>query len=103
MHIKEKKSSFHLFLVSINFSIIKLTKNKFLEFFKKKNILFQYHYIPIYKFKLYKDKVNLKFYEGAETFYKNTVSLPIFYNLTNAKQILIIKKFSSFFKKKLTS
>jgi dTDP-4-amino-4,6-dideoxygalactose transaminase len=96
---KEKKSSFHLFLVSIKFSTAKLTKNKLLEFFKNRNILFQYHYIPIYKFKLYKNKVNLKFYEGAETYYKNTISLPIFYNLTNVKQKLIIKKFISYFNK----
>ena len=95
---KEKKSSYHLFLVSIKFSEEKLTKDKLLRFFKSNNILFQYHYIPIYKFKLFDNKVNLKFYKGAETYYKNTISIPIFYNLTPVKQKLIIQKFISFFK-----
>jgi dTDP-4-amino-4,6-dideoxygalactose transaminase len=95
---KEKRSSYHLFLISIKFNIKKLTKDKLLKFLKKNNIFFQYHYIPIYKFKLFNKKINLKFYKGAETYYKNTVSLPIFYNLKPAKQRLIIKKFISFFK-----
>jgi dTDP-4-amino-4,6-dideoxygalactose transaminase len=95
---KEKRSSYHLFLISIKFNIKKLTKDKLLKFLKKNNIFFQYHYIPIYKFKLFNKKINLKFYKGAETYYKNTVSLPIFYNLKPVKQRLIIKKFISFFK-----
>jgi dTDP-4-amino-4,6-dideoxygalactose transaminase len=95
---KEKKPSYHLFLLSIKFSETKLTKDKLLRFFKSNNILFQYHYIPIYKFKLFENKVNLKFYKGAETYYKNTISIPIFYNLTPVKQKLIIQKFISFFK-----
>ena len=95
---KEKRSSYHLFLVSINFAAIKLTKDKLLQFFKSNNILFQFHYIPIYKFKLFDSRINLKFYEGAEAYYKNTISIPIFYNLTPVKQKLIIKKFISFFK-----
>jgi dTDP-4-amino-4,6-dideoxygalactose transaminase len=97
---KEKRSSYHLFLVSINFALIKLTKDKLLQFFKSNNILFQFHYIPIYKFKLFDSRINLKFYEGAETYYKNTISMPIFYNLTPVKQKLIIKKFITFFKQR---
>jgi dTDP-4-amino-4,6-dideoxygalactose transaminase len=95
---KEKRSSYHLFLASVKFDIKKLTKDKLLQYLKKKNIFFQYHYIPIYKFKLFDKKINLKHYKGTETYYKNTVSLPIFYNLTPAKQKLIIKRFISFFK-----
>ena len=87
-----------MFLISINFNVKKLTKDKLLKFLKKNNIFFQYHYIPIYKFKLFNSKINLKFYKGAETYYKNAVSLPIFYNLTPVKQKLIIQKFISFFK-----
>lgn len=97
---KEKRSSYHLFLVSINFAEIKLKKDKLLQFFKNNNILFQFHYIPIYKFKLFDNKINLKFYAGAEAYYKNIISIPIFYNLTPAKQKLIIKKFITFFKQR---
>jgi dTDP-4-amino-4,6-dideoxygalactose transaminase len=77
----KNKSSYHLFLVSINFNQIKSNKDKILKFLKKNNILGQYHYIPIYKFNLFKKKLNLNFFKGAEYYYRNTLSLPIFYNL----------------------
>jgi dTDP-4-amino-4,6-dideoxygalactose transaminase len=73
------KPSYHLFLISINFKKIRSTKDKLLKFLKKNNIFCQYHYIPIYKFKLFNQKINLNFYKGAEFYHKNTISLPIFY------------------------
>ena len=91
-------SSYHLFLMSINFEEIGSTKDKLLEFFKKKNILSQYHYIPIYKFKLFKNKIDLSFYKGAEYYYKNTISLPIFYNLKKNMQKKIVSKIQLFLK-----
>ena len=74
------------------------TKNKLLELLKKSNIFCQYHYIPIYKFKLFDKKINLNFYKGSENYYKNTLSLPIFYNLSvnSAKQV--VKKMLSILK-----
>ena len=88
----KSKPSYHLFLISINFDKIKSSKDKFLNFLKKNNIFCQYHYIPIYKFRLFDQKPNLNFYRGAEFFYKNAVSLPIFYNLTIKLQKIIINK-----------
>jgi dTDP-4-amino-4,6-dideoxygalactose transaminase len=93
------KPSFHLFLISINFKKIKSTKNKLLKFLRKNNIFCQYHYIPIYKFKLFNKKINLKYYKGTEFYYKNTVSLPIFYNLNISLQKKIIKRIKFFLNK----
>ena len=92
------RSSYHLFLISVNFKKIIFTKNKLLELLKKRNIFCQYHYIPIYKFKLFDKKINLNFYKGSENYYKNTLSLPIFYNLSvnSAKQV--VKKMLSILK-----
>jgi dTDP-4-amino-4,6-dideoxygalactose transaminase len=95
-HYNKNKPSYHLFLISINFAKMKLNKDKFLKFLKKNNIFSQYHYIPIYKFKLFNEKLNLKFYKGSEFYYKNTTSLPIFYNLTFALQKIIINKIKIF-------
>ena len=96
---KISKPSYHLFLISINFKKIRSTKDKLLKFLKKNKILCQYHYIPIYKFKLFNQKINLKSYKGAEFYYKNTISLPIFYNLNISFQKKIIKKIKFFFNK----
>ena len=90
------KPSYHLFLVSINFKKLRSTKDKLLKFLKKNNIFCQYHYIPIYKFKLFKKKINLFFYKGAEYYYKNSVSLPIFFNLKENTQKKIINKIKLF-------
>ena len=93
---KKNKPSYHLFLISINFLKIKSKKDKFLKFLKRNNIFCQFHYIPIYKFKLFDKKVNLRFYRGAEIYYKNTISLPIFYNLRLILQKKIINKIKTF-------
>ena len=90
------KPSYHLFLISINFKEIGSTKDKLLKFLKKNNIFCQYHYIPIYKFKLFKKKINLSFYQGTEYYYKNSFSLPIFYNLKGNMQKKIISKIRLF-------
>jgi dTDP-4-amino-4,6-dideoxygalactose transaminase len=91
--------SYHLFLISIDFKKIRSTKDKLLQFLKKNNIFCQYHYIPIYKFKLFNQKINLNNYKGAEFYYKNTISLPIFYDLNINFQKKIINKIKTFLNK----
>ncbi len=93
---KSSKSSYHLFLISINFKKIRSTKDKFLKFLRKNNIFCQYHYIPIYKFKLFNQKINLNSYKGAEFYYKSALSLPIFYGLNISLQKKIINKIQFF-------
>jgi dTDP-4-amino-4,6-dideoxygalactose transaminase len=58
---KISKPSYHLFLISLNFRKIRSTKDKLLKFLKKNRIFCQYHYIPIYKFKIFNQKINLIF------------------------------------------
>ena len=96
----KNKHSYHLFLISINFKNIKCTKDKLLIFLKRNNIFCQYHYIPIYKFAFIDQKINLKFYKGAEIYYKNSLSLPIFYNLNLVLQKKILSKIKFFLSKK---
>jgi dTDP-4-amino-4,6-dideoxygalactose transaminase len=96
---KISKPSYHLFLISMNFAEIRSTKDKFLKFLRKNNILCQYHYIPIYKFEVFNKKINLNFYRGAEFYYKNTISLPIFYSLNISFQRTVINKIKLFLNK----
>jgi dTDP-4-amino-4,6-dideoxygalactose transaminase len=96
---KISKPSYHLTLISIDFKKIRSTKDKLLKFLKINNIFCQYHYIPIYKFKLFNNKLNLNHYKGAEFYYKNTISLPIFYNLNISSQKKIINKIKFYLNK----
>jgi dTDP-4-amino-4,6-dideoxygalactose transaminase len=97
-YYNKNKPAYHLFLVSINFNIIKSSKEKLLKYLIKENIFSQYHYIPIYRLKLFAKKINLSFYNGAEYYYRNTLSLPIFYNISQKSFKKILNKISFFFK-----
>jgi dTDP-4-amino-4,6-dideoxygalactose transaminase len=99
---KKNKPSYHLFLISINFKKIRSTKDKFLKFLKKNNILCQYHYIPIYKFKLFSKKINLNNYKGSEFYYRNSLTLPIFYNLGFNYQNRILSQIKIFLNRRHT-
>ena len=63
----------------------------------KNKILVQQHYIPIYKFKVYKQNKNS--FVGSEKFFKNSISLPIYVDLNQTNQNIVIKKIKSFLKK----
>ena len=93
-------SSFHLFIISINFKK-KITKDIFFRFLKKKKINCQFHYIPIYKFNFYNKLVKLKHYKGAEYYFRNSISLPIFYNLNSNMLSKILDQVRLFLKLKL--
>ncbi len=90
----KNKSSYHLFLASMNFK--EDIKNKLLKFYKKNNIILQYHYIPIYKFSFFKKKLKLP---NCEYYYKNTLSFPIYYNLSNQSLKKIINLLKIFLRK----
>jgi dTDP-4-amino-4,6-dideoxygalactose transaminase len=94
---KNNISSYHLCLLSINFKKNIFTKNNFLKFLKKNKIISQYHYIPIYNFKVFKEKKY--YYKDVSKYYKTTVSLPIYFKLKVSDQKYIIKKIKFFLKK----
>ena len=90
------KPSFHLFLVNIMFSKLKKSKDHFMKYLIKHKILAQQHYIPIYKFKIYKESA--KHFPGSKKYFKNSLSIPIFVNLSLKKQDQIIKTIKRYFK-----
>ena len=96
---KENYSSNHLFILNINFKKIKKTKDNFFNFMLKHKIYCQYHYIPIYNFEnfryLKKNMVNTKSY------FANSVSLPIYFELSIIGNKKNYKNFYSNFLKKM--
>ena len=88
------KSSFHLCLINISFNKINKSKYKFMKYLNSFKIFSQQHYIPIYKFSIYKKKKTS--FPGSESFFANTISIPIFVDLDKINQkrvISVIKKF----------
>jgi dTDP-4-amino-4,6-dideoxygalactose transaminase len=91
---KSNSPSFHLFLISIDFKKIRKSKNSFMKYMLDNNIVCQFHYIPIYKFRTYVSKKLI--YKDTEYYFRNTVSLPIYYGLKMNQQNYIIKKIEEF-------
>lgn len=81
---KNNKHAYHIYPILINFKkTIKGDKLSLFKVFKKNKINLQVHYIPIYRQPYYKQKFNYNFkdFPNAEFFYKQEVSLPIFYKM----------------------
>ena len=53
---KNIDSAFHLFFINLNFKSLKKNKDHFMKYLVRNKILSQQHYIPIYKFDVYKEK-----------------------------------------------
>ncbi len=91
--------SYHLFRIQFkNFNSQKL--NKLINFMKKKKILLQKHYIPIYNFTFYKKifKLDKRKFLGAEFYYSKTISLPIHMNCTSSDIKYVIEQLKKFLK-----
>ena len=95
----KNKPSYHLVLININFRKLRSNKDLFLKHLYSKNIICQFHYIPIYKFALYKNKKNKL--KSAEKYYNSTLSIPIFHNFDRKKQNMVIKNIKNFINNKI--
>ena len=94
------KSAYHLYALKIDFKKIGINKNSFFKKMLKKGVKLQVHYTPIYRHSYYKKKFNINFkqFSNTEEFYKNVVSIPVYFNLKNSTQNKIINLIKSFLK-----
>lgn len=93
---KDVKSCNHLMLVSINFDKLSSNKNNFFKFMNKNDIYPQQHYIPL--FKVCRLKYDKKKFKNSLKFYKNCVSLPIFYSIKNIQIDKVVNTIEKFIK-----
>lgn len=84
----EVYSAFHLYVLLIDFNLIKKTRKQVMEELAKKGIGSQVHYIPIYSQPFYKKRFHYLFknYPKAEEYYKKCISIPL-YPLLSQKDI----------------
>lgn len=95
-YLNKYKSSNHLYIINLKLRNLKM-KNDLLKFMLKHKVILQFHYIPIYKFKVFKDEYLSK---NTETYYKSSISLPIYHGLKNKEQNKVIQLLKMFFKNK---
>tara|TARA_B110000003_G_scaffold225016_1_gene225661 strand:- start:4829 stop:5986 length:1158 start_codon:yes stop_codon:yes gene_type:complete len=82
--------SYHLYPLKIKFDKLKISKDSLLKKLRLKKINLQVHYIPIHHHKLYKIKKNF-YLPNADNFFKQVVSLPIYFSLKNNQINYVIK------------
>ena len=94
---EDVQSAYHLFIIHIDFLKIKKKKKDLIKFFLRKKIRLQQHYIPINKFSFYKSKIREKF-ANSDIYFKNSISLPIYYSCQKKVIEKIIKNLRDFIK-----
>lgn len=86
------KSSYHLYVVQVDFTKLNIKKEKLFIKMKEKNIGIQLHYIPINKQPFYKE---LGYGEELtpimDQYYQECFSLPMYYSLTSDEQKYVIE------------
>lgn len=88
----DKDSSYHLYVIRVDFSKLNITKIELFNKIKEKNIGLQLHYIPINKQPFYKNlgygKENTPI---MDRYYEECFSLPMYPTLTIEEQEYVIK------------
>lgn len=89
---EDTKSSWHLYVVRVDFSKISKTKNQIFAEMKEKGICLNLHYIRVHTQPYYE---NLGFKGGdfpnSEKYYEEAFTLPLYYSLTDEQQDHIVK------------
>lgn len=90
------RSAYHLYVIRVD----KKIRRELFEYLRACNIGVNVHYIPVYTFPYYREHgyMNVKC-ANAEELYSSIISLPIFYDLTDAEQDYVIDKIISFLNK----
>ena len=91
-------SSFHLYVVLVRKNKKKITRNKLYLLLKKRDILTNIHYIPIYRHPFYK-KMNfkLKNFANNEKYFKSAISIPVYPGMKRKHINKVIKSLQEIF------
>ncbi len=88
----EQKSSYHLYVVKVDFSALPISKEELFLKMRDKNIGLQLHYIPINKQPYYKNLgYGNEFTPVMKNYYDECFSLPMYPLLTEEEQDYVIK------------
>ncbi|MFK5936798.1 MAG: UDP-4-amino-4,6-dideoxy-N-acetyl-beta-L-altrosamine transaminase [Sulfurimonas sp.] len=92
LYLFDGKSSYHLYVVQVDFTQVNISKIELFNKLKEKNIGIQLHYMPINKQPYYK---NLSYGEentpNMDKYYKECFSLPMYPLLSDEEQEYVIK------------
>lgn len=89
---KMTNSSWHIYVVRLDFDKIKITKQALFAKMRERGIALNLHYIPVHTQPYYQE---MGFKKGdfpvSETYYQEAVTLPLYYDLTEEQQEAVAK------------
>ena len=84
-------SSHHIYVVSIDFENIGLSRHQFMQKLAEQGVGSQVHYIPVVSQPYYQDiGYGIEQYPSTNQYYQNTLSIPLYYGLSDADQKLVV-------------
>ena len=84
-------SSHHIYVVSIDFENIGLSRHQFMQKLAEQGVGSQVHYIPVVSQPYYQDiGYRIEQYPLTNQYYQNTLSIPLYYGLSDADQKLVV-------------
>ena len=86
------RSALHLFVLRINFERLRINKSQLMTSLRSKNIITQVHYLPVPMHPFYRKNLPLdsSIYKHSEKYYRDCLSIPIYYSLTDDEQEYVI-------------
>lgn len=85
------RSAYHLYVLRINFDRINLSREQLMLELRSRNIGSQVHYIPVPMQPFYQRLgFNPEDYPHAQAYYREALSIPLFYDLSNEQQQYVI-------------
>ncbi|MCP4482328.1 MAG: UDP-4-amino-4,6-dideoxy-N-acetyl-beta-L-altrosamine transaminase [bacterium] len=96
---KDGYSSYHLYVLRIDFAKLKITKAEIVEKLKNRNIGTQVHYIPVHTQPYYQEKFGYKLgdYPVAEKYYQEALSFPLYPKMDDEEVDYVIQEVKNIF------
>lgn len=92
LYTYDGKSSYHLYVVQVNFTKLNISKEDLFNLLREKNIGIQLHYIPINKQPYYKSLgYGNEHTPVMDSYYEQCFSLPMYASLSDEEQTYVIK------------
>lgn len=84
------ESARHLYVIHIDFAEAGIGRAKLVKALRDKGIGVQVHYLPVHLQPYYRDRYGSITLPGADSYYRNVLSLPLYAAMTNADVIYVI-------------
>ncbi len=84
-------SSHHIYVTSIDFYKIGMTRHQFMQKLAEQGVGSQVHYIPVVNQPYYQDMgYRIEQYPSTSQYYQNTLTIPLYYDLSNTDQKMVV-------------